>query len=490
MILSPSQVKAAETLAFAQGVQAEALMEHAGKGIADIVCQFHTKPGRLAVWGGKGNNAGDALVAARILSERGWQTEFFGAFPEENLGKLAAQKLAEFRETPQSTLCCPSSFVVLDGLLGIGARGPLQPEICTAIQAIQKLREEEGAWVLAVDIPTGLDGETGQPADLCIEADLTATIGFVKTGLLRDSATRSVGRLAWIPLPELVAKKGDPAQLITPELLRTWLPLRSFDSHKGLYGHVGILAGSRTFPGAARLCTHAALRAGAGYVTLFAPENLYSIVAGSLPPEAILRPIRSFREVLHQPLSALCIGPGLGKDNASEILEIVREAEIPTVVDADALNAVALEPKTLHACRNVRLLTPHPGEFARLAPHLATLPRREAAEAFVADYPVTLLLKGARTVIAERGVPSLFNSTGNPGMASGGMGDTLTGVCGALLAQGLQARQAAATGAWLCGRAAESAVFLHRQSPESLLASDVTQFLGRAFEHVHQAGSF
>ncbi len=483
MLLSPSQVKAAETLAFAQGVQVETLMETAGKAVADIVGQFHPKPGRLAVWGGKGNNAGDALVAARILVKRGWQAEFFGAFPEANLGKFAAQKLTEFRETCRSTSFSrpSSSFVVLDGLLGIGAQGPLRPEISTAIKEIRRLRKEEGAWVLAVDIPTGLDGEYGLPSTPCVEADLTATIGFVKTGLLADSATQYVGRLAWIPLPELVATEGDPAQLITPELLRTWLPPRNFNSHKGTYGRVGILAGSRNFPGAARLCTHAALRAGAGYVTLFATEELHSLIATSLPAEAILHPIRSFREVLQQPLNALCIGSGLGKENTSEILEIVREATMPSVIDADALNAVADDPKILHECRGPRLLTPHPGEFARLAPHLAGLPRREAAEAFVADHHVTLLLKGARTVIADRERPPLFNSTGNPGMGSGGMGDTLTGVCGALLAQKLDTREAAATGAWLCGRAAEIAIFSRQQSPESLLASDVTQFLGQAF---------
>lgn len=483
MLLSPLQVKTAETLAFAQGVQAETLMEVAGQAIADIVCQFHPKPGRLAVWGGKGNNAGDALVAARILVKRGWKAEFFSAFPEANLGKLAIQKLTEFREACQLASPSSSAFVVLDGLLGIGAQGPLRPEICTAIKEIQRLRKEEGAWVLAVDIPTGLDGESGRPSALCVEADLTATIGFVKTGLLSDSATRYVGRLAWIPLPELAATEGDPAQLITPELLRTWLPPRNFDSHKGTYGRVGILAGSRNFPGAARLCTHAALRAGAGYVTLFATEELHSLIAASLPPEAILHPIQSFREVLQQPLNALCIGPGLGKANISEILEIVREATMPSVIDADALNALAADPdlRILHECRGPRLLTPHPGEFARLAPHLAKLPRREAAEAFVAEHPVTLLLKGARTVITERGYPSLFNSTGNPGMGSGGMGDTLTGVCGALLAQGLNTRQAAAIGAWLCGRAAEIAIFSRQQSPESLLAHDVSKLLGLAF---------
>ncbi len=488
MLLSPSQMKAVETFAFARGVQPEALMEVAGEAIARIVSQFHPRPGRLVVWGGKGNNAGDVLVAARILVEWGWTAEFFGAFPETTLGKLPAKKLAEFRQVCR-LIRAPSAscLVVLDGLLGIGARGPLHTEICSAIEEICRLRREEGAWVLSADIPTGLDVESGQPASLCVQADLTATIGFVKEGLLADSATQYVGRLAWVPLPELVANTGDPAELITPLLLRPWLLPRHFDSHKGMYGRVGILAGSRKFPGAARLCTHAALRAGAGYVTLFATEELHSLIATCLPAEAIIHPIRSFREILQQPLDALCIGPGLGGERRDEILEIVREAPMPSVIDADALNALATRPDMLQECRGPRLLTPHPGEFARLAPSLKNLSRRAAAETFAAYPNVTLLLKGARTLIAEKGSPSLFNSTGNPGMGSGGMGDTLTGVCGALLGQGLPPRQAASAGAWLCGRAAEIAIFSDQQSPESLLAGDVAQFLGQAFKDLRRA---
>lgn len=489
MFLSPSQVQVIEKTAFESGVQAEALMETAGKGIAQIVRQFHPLPGHVVAWCGKGNNAGDVLVAARILVQWGWSAKFCCAFPEAALGKLAAQKLTEFRNVYQSLHSSASSgpLVILDGLLGTGAHGSPCPEICRAIDAIYQLRRANGAWVLAADIPTGLDGESGEASSCCVQADLTATIGFVKNGLVADAATPHVGRLAFIPLKELDAKEGDPAELITPHILRPWFPPRSFDSYKGMYGRVGILAGSQTFPGAARLCAQAALRAGAGYVILFVTEDIYPLIVSSVPPEIIVHPIRSFQKILEQPLDALCIGPGLGQKNHADILDIVQNAAMPCVVDADALNAIATSPQILHDCHGLRLLTPHSGEFARIAPHLAKLPRREAAETFVADKQITLLLKGARTIIAEKGIPSLFNSTGNPGMASGGMGDTLTGVCGALLAQGLSPHQAASAGAWLCGRAAEIAIFLRGQSPESLLASDISDNLGQAFRAVSAA---
>ncbi|QQY09016.1 MAG: NAD(P)H-hydrate dehydratase [Candidatus Xiphinematobacter sp.] len=491
MLVSDSEMRASEETAFAQGVKVEALMEIVGAAVAKIVNQFYPNPGQLIVFGGKGNNTGDALVAARLLVNRGWHVQFRCAFPENALNQLASLKLMEFSRSilAKDSPPCPSgAVVVLDGLLGTGANGPPCAEICVAINQIHHLREA-GAWVLAVDIPTGLNSNSGLPSAPCVEADLTATVGFVKKGLVADTAINYVGRLALITLTELPTGKGDPAELITPCLLKHWLLPRKFSSHKGLYGRIGILAGSRHYPGAARLCVHAALRAGAGVVILFLREKseLYLPMVASLPPEAIVLPFQSSEEIFQQRLDALCIGPGIREEEEMEILEIVRKAQMPTVVDAGALNVVSRQPQVLRACRGLRLLTPHPGEFARLSPELAKLSRREAAEAFVSNYPaITLLLKGARAVIVEMDAPPLINSTGNPGMGSAGMGDVLTGVCGSLLAQGLTPRQSASAGAWLCGKAAEIAIFSRGQSPQSLLAGDIVQSLGQAFISLRQ----
>jgi NAD(P)H-hydrate epimerase len=325
-----------------------------------------------------------------------------------------------------------------------------------------------------------------------VEADLTVTIGFPKAALLDDEAAAAVGRLAVVRLKELTRADGDTSKcLLAAPLLLPSLPRRPFDFHKGMAGRVALIAGSRGFLGAAILAASGALRAGAGLVTLCVKEDVYSIVAPMAPPEVMVRPIRKYREALEGTLDALAIGPGLGGGHDDDILEVISDASAPTVVDADALNA--LSRRGLDALRQgkaPRLLTPHPGEMARLAEHFPgwkPLGRVDLARAFCREFPhATLLLKGARTVIASEGKPTSFNSTGTPGMASGGMGDVLTGVCAALAAQGVDLHAAACLGAWLSGRAAEIAIATGTSSEESLGASDLLSHLGGAFQDLKQ----
>lgn len=481
MLLTCAQMKRVEEAAFARGVEAEALMDAAGAAIARAVLDFFPSPAHVVVFCGKGNNAGDVLVAARHLAALGWSLELDLAFPVTDFSPLAAKKFAELGGQASSQLSAPNSqpTVALDGLLGIGSAGAPREPVASAIRRIHALRESRGAFVVAADLPSGLDGDTGAASDPCVIADLTVTIGQPKTGLVADAATNFVGRLALAPLPELATNEGDAAELLTPELLR---PLRkpvAFDSHKGLWGRVGILAGSRGFLGAAHICSEAALRMGGGLVTLYALPDAYELLATVAPPEVMVKPVRDYREALEDRFDAIGIGPGLGGENDDAILDVVARFPGPMVVDADALNVLSRHgiPATF---AGPRLLTPHPGEMARLFPESTRLPRREAAEQFVAQHGITLLLKGARTVIAEAGAPTVFNTTGNPGMGSGGMGDALTGVCAALLAQKHPPREAAMLGAWLCGRAAERFVFGHNGSPESLVASEVIRHLGGA----------
>lgn len=480
MIVTREQMKAIESAAFLHGVDPERLMEAAGLAIADSIHDFFPAPGRATVFCGKGNNAGDVLVAARHLAQRGWEITLDLAFPENEFSPLATKKLAEFCAVPTSQLSTinSQSTVVLDGLLGIGAHGSPREPVAAAIHRINELRLHHGAFVVAADLPSGLDANTGNPGNPCIVADLTVTIGHAKAGLVADRATPFVGRLALAPLEELTTETGDNAALITPELLRPLLPPRPFDSHKGTWGRVGIIAGSRGYLGAARLCAEAALRAGAGLVTLYAlPEN-YELLAPSVAPEIMVRPVTTFAAALADRLDALAIGPGLGSDPDIAALDIVARFPGPAVVDADALNLLARNPDARRKLAGPRLFTPHPGEMARLFREAATLTRRQTAEQYAARHGITLLLKGSRTVIAETGRPTLFNTTGNPGMGSGGMGDVLTGVTAAWMAQGRTAREAAMLGAWICGRAAERAVFGPGGSPESLVASDVIHRLG------------
>jgi hydroxyethylthiazole kinase-like uncharacterized protein yjeF len=194
----------------------------------------------------------------------------------------------------------------------------------------------------------------------------------------------------------------------------------------------------------------------------------------------MVKPMKSYRDLIEEKIDVWGIGPGLGRDNAPEIIELIQRAENPMVVDADALNIVSTNVSILRNCRGPRLLTPHPGEMKRLAGN-QTISRSELAEKFTAEFPITLLLKGSRTIVAEKGKFISYNTTGNPGMATGGMGDVLTGVCSALLAQNLSPYDAARVGAWACGRAAEISIFNHGESQQSLLPRDVLTNLGRAW---------
>ena len=489
MLVTCAEMKSAEEAAFARGVQAEDLMEEAGRGIAEIVRQFHRVPGICSVFCGKGHNAGDGLVAARYLAGWGWSIDLQFAYPEAMLSPLTSKKLKELPRLSSSNRA-RNGKIVLDGLLGIGAHGEPRGEIAESIRSLNRVRREEGAWVLAIDIPSGLDGDTGVPASTCVEADLTATIACAKMGLVADTATNVVGRLAVVALKELLQSESGLWRIATANALRTWLPNRSFDIHKGDCGRVGIIAGSPGFTGAARLSSAAAVRAGAGLVTILAKPDTARSLAISCIPEVMVKTVESYHEVHDLRFDSLAIGPGVGLQHAAEMLSVIREAAQPMVVDADALNALSRDVSLLNNCAGPRLLTPHPGEMERLYPQKGRT-RRQWLEDFLAERPVTLLLKGARTLVGDAQGGRFINATGNPGMASGGMGDVLTGVCAALTPQLCERSlfQSAVLGAWLCGRSAEAAVFEPLDSAESLCASSVVDHLGAAFESL-RAGDY
>jgi len=231
------------------------------------------------------------------------------------------------------------------------------------------------------------------------------------------------------------------------------------------------------------MTSQAALRAGAGLVEVFVPEEIYEIVAGAAPMESMVKPLKSYRDLLKEKADVWAVGPGLGKSHAGEILELIEKAKQPMVIDADGLNILAEKISTLKRCKGKRLLTPHPGEMKRLSQREKET-RTKTAIKFCHRFPVTLLLKGSRTIVAEQYRPLSYNTTGNPGMATGGMGDILTGVCAGLAGQGLSLYDAACLGAWLCGRAAEIAIFDGSQSEQSLLPRDVLDQLGNAFNEL------
>ena len=494
VIVTCAQMRALEERAFADGVSAEELMEEAGEQIAAAVQQFLPAPGRCVVFFGKGHNGGDALVAARHLAAAGWLLDLHAVFESEwsdlarkKHGELQAQRNHLRTGSSGSSSRTAAPVVVLDGLLGIGAGGALREPVLSAACEINRLRREANAQVFAIDLPTGVDGDTGEADENAVVADFTLTIGFCKAGLLADSATTFVGRLAVLPLAGLQAPGGGAGQdavVATAPELASLLPRRRFDVHKGECGRVGIVAGSRGLSGAAIMAAEACVRGGAGLVSLYVSEDIHAIVAAATSPEVMVKPVSSYLDVLDTRRDVLAVGPGLGQSRPEEALELIRRAEQPMIIDADGLNVLARSIDTLGHCAGPRLLTPHPGEMARLDPDSGSRTRRETAEAFVERWPHTLLFKGARTIVATRGRPLAFNPTGSPGMATGGMGDVLTGVLAALIAQGVDLHDAARLGAWLCGRAAELAIFNGPESEESLSALGLLKYLGGAFHEL------
>src|SRR5438874_7140353 len=482
---------AAEQSAFARGVSVETLMDQAGAGVARAVRQFFPKPATCIVFAGKGHNGGDALVAAEQLQRIGWKIDIRLPFAEENCSEMTQKKLNALRvATPKlaDTIGRASHTFILDGLLGTGAKSFLREPIRTAAREINRLRREENAFVFAIDLPTGLDADSGEndPDDSVI-ADFTVTIGFAKHGLIVDSALNLVGRFEIVPLPGLWPEAGAPNELAAaPHSLGPLLPRRKFSAYKNQFGRIGVVAGSKGFVGAALMTSQGALRAGAGLVEVFVPEEIYEVVASTAPLEAMVKPVKSYDDLLKEKPDVWALGPGLGKSRAAQILELIEKAKQPMVVDADGLNILADKISALKRCKGERLLTPHPGEMKRLFLDKKET-RAKTATRFCNRFPVTLLLKGSRTIVAEHDLPLSYNTTGNPGMASGGMGDVLTGVCAGLVGQGLSLYDAARVGAWICGRAAEISIFRGGQSEESLLSRDVLNHLGEAFNELHNS---
>lgn len=479
-IVSAATMRAAEEAAFASGVEVEALMDRAGAGVAAAVRQFFPRAGRAIVFVGKGHNGGDALVAAACLKQAGWEIDLRLSFPEADCAELTRKKLEAFRDAECGRgLSAPT--IVLDGLLGLGAKHLLREPIRTAAQEINRLRREQNAFVFAVDLPTGLDGDTGEADPDCVVANCTITIAFAKHGLVIDSAIDFVGRLEIVALEELVIAPSPANDVVAcAHSLAALLPRRKFNAYKNEFGRIGVVAGSPGFIGAALMTTEGALRGGAGLVELFVPKEIYSIVAAAAPAEAMVKAVRSYRDLLEEKIDVWALGPGLGKAEATDLLKVIERAPAPTVVDADGLNILSGDIEVLKRCAGPRLLTPHPGEMKRLF-ESGRMSRAGTAKNFTEMFPVALLLKGARTIVAERGRPLSYNSTGNPGMATGGMGDVLTGVCAGLVGQGLSLYDAARVGAWACGRAAEIAIFEKGESEQSLLPRDVLTNLGGAF---------
>jgi len=484
-----TEMLAAETAARANGWTEERLLDCAGERLGQALGRYFAQPGTLVGYLGKGHNAGDALVAMRVMRDRfGWQIAARSAWPQESCAPLTHRKwrelgLAAPLEGMPAWRDAEGPLVLLDGLLGSGSSGVPREPLLSLIAEMEWLRQHAGARVAAVDLPSGIDADTGVTAAGGVTADITFMIANAKRGLLAGHAANATGALAVVPVEALTAAGGGDLELISPQAMEFGKSRRPFDFHKGVAGRVAVIAGSVQYPGAAVLAATGALRGGAGLITLHVPHQATAVIAAKCPPEIIVRGYDSPAEVKKTDYDALVIGCGIGDVDAATaacLLEIIAQSPAPAVIDADALNLLARSGMTgILAERHV--ITPHPGEFRRLAPDLAGKSRESAARAFADRHPATLLLKGCRTLVTRCGHPLWCNATGHPGMATGGQGDLLAGVIGARLAIGDPPPQAASLAAWLCGRSAEIALDSAEISQESLTPSDVARHLGGAF---------
>lgn len=480
------------------GIPSLDLMERAGRAVAAAAAALAAPGGRVAVVCGGGNNGGDGWVAARLLREEGRAVRAIALVPAASLSPdaRAERARAERAGVPVSDPTAPIDAgpgdVVVDALLGTGLTRPPEGRFAAAIAAIEAARRA-GARVLAVDIPSGLSADTGRPLGPCVQADRTVTFAFLKRGLVLHPGAGFAGEVdvADIGIPSAAAARVPvEAELLEEAEARALVPPRDPEAHKGDAGRVLVVAGSPGKTGAAHLALTGALRGGAGLVTLAArPEVLPFALAGrpeamslALPGSGALGPddLPALLEAARG-ADALVIGPGIprGPETGALLLELLSRAGRAAVLDADALNALADGPARLAGIGAPLLLTPHPGEMARLCAtgvDEVQADRLGAATRGADAWGVTVLLKGARTVVATRGAPAAVITTGNPGLATGGTGDVLAGLCGALLAGGLPPFDAGRAAAWVHGRAGDLAA--RRLGERGLLAGDLGEAIG------------
>jgi len=490
------------------GMPSLLLMENAGRAVAACALEACAGRGRrVLVLCGKGNNGGDGFVAARHLWNHGLHvTCVLAGQPGDlhgdaqtnfDLATRLGVRIVAFEEWGEALDCLlREADVVIDALLGTGFQGEPRGSVSAAIQA---LAGSKRACVIAVDVPSGLDADTGRLASLHVRADHTVTFGLPKIGLATYPGRGAAGELlvANISLPRPLLERPDlQVEWLDADRMRDlWSP-RPADAHKGNAGRLFVLAGSVGMTGAATFACDAALRAGAGLVTLGIPASLNAILEAKLT-EAMTIPLSETETQAHSPVSlhavrawldrvdALAVGPGVGRDARTGTLlrNLVRECPIPLVVDADGLNL--LSPADENTFPSHAVLTPHPAEMARLlGTETAEVQsnRLEVAKTAAARLGCVIVLKGAATVVAHPDGHAAINSSGGPALATGGTGDVLTGMLAACLARGLAPYDAAIAAVFMHGVAGE--IVGERFGAPGGVAGDVVQSIPDALRRL------
>lgn len=529
IIATVDQMKKLDEWAIVEaGIPRLLLMEGAGRSVASNLTTAFGKVDKCVVVAGKGNNGGDGLVAARHLFASGSEVEvFLPARKSELAGEVKTNleiaeklgiKVTEIGEGPSLKLLEESlkgADAVIDAIFGIGFSGDVLGAFAGCIDLINdcktRITDKKPYHIVSVDIPSGLNADTGSFGSHCVKADMTVTFTYIKRGLLQYPAMDMAGKLviADIGIPKTnpldTVKGAHPSRaqiklceldIITSEYVANKIPQRDISAHKGLSGEVFIVAGSLGMMGAAAMAAKSALRVGAGLVRVGVPDSL-AIEFNSIVPEVITVPLPETKEISLSPKAvqkvmefyersdAIAIGPGLSAQKetvqfVSQLFEALAKADkkTPILIDADAINALAGAPSILKNSKLNLILTPHPGEMSRLARLQAEdiqKRRVEVAKEISRKFSAVVVLKGARTIVADPDGRALINLTGNPGMASAGMGDVLTGAISGLLAQGLTPFDASACAVFVHGMAGDVVASL--KGEHGIIASDLIEAL-------------
>lgn len=514
-LLTAAEMRAVDAKVTSEiGIRSLVLMENAGRQVAEVATDFlGSHQGRkVSIVVGKGNNGGDGFVAARYLHNRGFRVRIFMIALSKELSPdalanyhICCQLGIDIQEVDEQYLsklrfALSLTDLIIDGILGTGIQGPVRGLVRDVILLINDV----DLPVLAIDVPSGLEATTGAITGPCIKADMTVTLAAPKIGLFVHPGADMTGKVfvADIGIPSMLLDRGGAGNLLTAQGVQKLFQPRPSSGHKGTFGHVLVLAGSAGMTGAAALAAKGALMAGSGLVSLGIPYSLNDILevkiteAMTIPlPETAERALSMealphIKELLGR-MAALVLGPGLGRhpSTGSLVEAILQDAHGPVVLDADGLNVVAktgiLENRT--DASGPLVITPHPGEMARLLGSSiqdTQTSRVEVAVNAARRFSCTVVLKGAATVVAASDGRFWVNTTGNVGMATGGTGDVLAGVIGGFIAGGMDVTDAARAAVYVHGLAGDLA--LQDVGAFSLLAGDLVSKLPQALQLIQR----
>ncbi len=477
------QVMELEKLAINAGRSAYDLMKAAATAAFRGLQQTWPKATTLCICCGKGNNAGDGYVLAQMAAQQGMRVQLIYLVDPASLSGPAQQALADCSDEKVTQVAWHEALtldadVIVDALLGTGLRGQVSDDFAGCVAQINAA----SAPVLALDVPSGLDANTGCVHGCAVKADLTVTFIGNKQGLHTAQGPEHSGRIVVDSLnlnAEFYQSLKPAARLLCGEIVKQLLPRRARTAHKGCYGHVLVIGGDYGMGGAVRMAAEAALRVGAGLVSVATRPEHVAIVAGHRP-EIMAHQVRQAAELepLLERATVVVIGPGLGQtDWARDLLARVASVSLPKLIDADGLNLLAQQPSKC----NDWVLTPHPGEAGRLLEMTSAEVQENRFHALAQiqqKYGGTVVLKGAGTLIKSEDKSPAVCNRGNPGMATGGMGDILSGVIAGLMAQGLTLAEASEAGVYLHALAADRAVA--QCGERGLMATDLLSWLRRA----------